>query len=92
MDVSSFDSTQKKTSVSPGKTTGLSKEGNSTNMLLLLSCLDRNENFLLDCTSSNRGKELHLIETLTYLTSAKARSTKLSSSRPTVTKNVVLQN
>jgi len=39
MDVSSFDSTQKKTSVSPGKTTGLSKEGNSTNMLLVLSCL-----------------------------------------------------
>jgi hypothetical protein len=33
-----------------------------------------------------------LIETLTYLTSAKARSTKLSSSRATVTKNIVLQN
>jgi hypothetical protein len=33
-----------------------------------------------------------LIETFTYLTSAKARSTKLSSSRATVTKNIVLQN
>ncbi len=59
---------------------------------LVLSCRDTNENFLLGCTSSNRRKELQLIETLTYLTSAKARSTKLSSSRATVTKNIVLQN
>jgi hypothetical protein len=58
---------------------------------LVLSCLDTNEKFLLDCTSSNRRKELQLIETLTYLTSAKARSTKLSSCIATVTKNVVLQ-
>jgi hypothetical protein len=33
-----------------------------------------------------------LIKPWTYLTSAKARSTKLSSSRATVTKNIVLQN
>jgi hypothetical protein len=33
-----------------------------------------------------------MIETFSYLTSAKARSTKLRSSRRTVTLNVVLQN
>jgi hypothetical protein len=33
-----------------------------------------------------------LLETLTYFTTAKARSTKLSSSTETATKNIVLQN
>jgi hypothetical protein len=62
------------------------------NMLLVLSCLGTNENFMLGCSSSNSRKELQLIETFSYLTSAKARSTKLRSSRGTVTTNVVLQN
>jgi pilus assembly protein TadC len=39
MDVSKFDSTQKTTSVAPGKSTGLYKKRNTPNMLLVLSCL-----------------------------------------------------